>query len=283
MKSPSSTLKKVIAQISMLVVIVGCAAEPMITQETTTANVANSPAGPNTTTQTEAPAVTDNNTPTCAQPDSTNAARCAEMEAAILSATVRLVLKIYAPNADGTFQMEDSSIGHATILEGRYLLTHNHFGLSLADFQDGRKRTLTLHRPDGEVILQDAPFGAFTVVTAAAETLVFDFGDYGGQGLFAALGLASIETNPTAATQLRPGMEVAQVDWNGATAHVDWVRVLSVTETEGTPAVVLDNFVEQGASGGGIFYEGQHLGNNWFRSTEEGANGEILGQYSTAA
>ena len=51
-----------------------------------------------------------------------------------------------------------------------------------------------------------------------------------------------------------------------------------------TPQAVLENFVEQGASGGGVFYDGVHVANNWFRSTDRQAEtGDVLRQYSVAA
>jgi hypothetical protein len=79
-------------------------------------------------------------------------------------------------------------------------------------------------------------------------------------------------------------MEVAQVDWDGVTAHVEWVRVTAVYATGDTPQMELDNFVEQGASGGGVFYEGVHVANTWLRQTERTADsGEVLRQYSIAA
>lgn len=284
MKQSISTLKKLVVQIGMLLMVAGCAVQPVIVSEPAEGQVITPSAGHEIAVTPSAATVAANpNEPGCAHPSAENLAQCREMEAAILSVTVRLEFKIYASSQNGEMHLEDSSIGHATILEGRYLLTHNHFGLSLADFADGLKRTVSLYRPDGELILMDAPFGAFEVVAAAPQTLVFDFGAYGGLGLFGSLGMNSADTHPQLAAQLRPGMEVAQIDWDGRMAHVDWVRVLEVQEFEGTLAVVLDNFVQQGASGGGVFFEGSHIGNNWSRSTEVSASGGVLNQYTTVA
>lgn len=58
-------------------------------------------------------------------------------------------------------------------------------------------------------------------------------------------------------------MEVAQVGWAGMTARVDWVKVQEVILDDGAPRLVLDDGVSPGASGGGIFYNGVHVANNW--------------------
>lgn len=67
---------------------------------------------------------------------------------------------------------------------------------------------------------------------------------------------------------LRPGMEVAQLNWDGQNTHVDWVRVSRIDLDNGTPVVRLENYVAPGASGGGVFYAGHHIGNNWFRRAD---------------
>lgn len=284
MMKQARTLKTVMFQIAMLFVIAGCAAEKWVVEEPAEAAVTASSA---TTSVEQAsspePASPALDTTSCVTPTSVNMARCRQMETDILAVTVRLELRISSPDGQGGYALEDSSVGHGTIIEGRYVLTHNHFSLSLEDAQDTRRRTVTLYRPDGEAIITDAPFSAFEIVSAGPETLLFDFGDFGGVGLFAALGLPSAQVETDAANGLQPGMEVAQVDWNGETAHVDWVRVRAVTDVEGSLALVLDNFVERGASGGGVFYEGDHVANNWYRQTVLTAGGEVLDQYTLAA
>ncbi len=280
----AKSFKMVMFQIAVLIVIAGCAAETIVVEDPAGAALSALP----TSATVDRDDLAEQPSPvldpeSCAAPASLNKARCEEMEAAILAVTVRLELRIYAPDSLGEYQLEDSSVGHGTIIEGRYLLTHNHFGLSLEDAADNRQRTVTLYRHDGEVILQNAPFSAFEVTAAGPETLLFDFGSFGELGLFAALGLPSATVEPERAQELQPGVEVAQIDWDGRTAHVDWVRVLAVDEEAGTQTLVLDNFVERGASGGGVFYEGDHVANNWTRQTEMTAGGEVLRQFSTAA
>jgi hypothetical protein len=206
------------------------------------------------------------------------------MEADVLATTVRMVMRVYVPNQDGAgYDYIDGSVGHATIRNGRYLVTHNHFGLSLQDLADGRLSRLSIYKANGEIILKDAPFGAFDVVLADPQTLLFDFGDYGGQGLFAFMGMASAEFRTWEAAGLQPGVEVAQLNWDGETAHVDWVRVTAVHSGDDTPQLELENFVQQGASGGGVFYNGYHIANNWTRATDRTNTGQVLRQYSVAA
>lgn len=282
MRKQLAGLETIILQIGLLLLLAGCAPGMTVSDEPAAAPVADSSAaavGEHTVPAT----VEEKAEPACANPDEANAVRCREMEREILSATVRLEFEVYAPAAAGGFRLEDGSIGHGTIVEGRYLLTHNHFGLSLADFEDGRRRTLTVYAPDGEILLQDAPFGSFEVVVAAPQTLVFDFGDYGGEGLFGFLGLGSTRFNPEQSERLQAGMAVAQVDWDGNIAHVDWVRIDAIREEGGTRVLVLGNFVAQGASGGGVFYDGYFLANNWFRRTERTVEGELVQRYTVAA
>ena len=85
------------------------------------------------------------------------------------------------------------------------------------------------------------------------------------------------------ATEIAVGMEVAQINWDGETTYVDWVIVKAVEQENGVQMIVLDNFVVQGASGGGVFLDGYHVGNNWFRGTETTADGQVLAQYTVAA
>jgi hypothetical protein len=45
----------------------------------------------------------------------------------------------------------------------------------------------------------------------------------------------------------------------------------------------LNYFVQFGASGGGVFFDGYYLANNWYRRSDESAAGVIVGQYTIAA
>jgi hypothetical protein len=127
---------------------------------------------------------------------------------------------------------------------------------------------------------------AVTIVVEDAETLVLDFGTYrdGGTEMFTAFGLASAEPAAWGSLPIQPGMEVAQVDWDGSNTHVDWVTIEGIITDGGTPRLELDNYVEGGASGGGVFWGGYHIANNWYRATTNNANsGAVIRQYSAAA
>ncbi len=261
----------------IILLLTACNPHTQVVTETTTADTAAIEtmvaSGPTTNKQVAQTAPSAQQR--CTSPAPENVALCEAEAAAILATTVRLELR-RAPDAK-------RSIGHATIVAGRYLLTHNHFNLSLEEITDDFLGTLTVTNAQGKTLVDAAPFKAFEVLVATPETLIFDFGPYGGAGLFGMLGLSSAQFDPQQAAQIRPGMEVAQVNWDGSTAHVDWVQVQAVREEQGVPVLILANFVEQGASGGGVFYNGYHLGNNWFRSTVEAADGSVLQQYSVAA
>jgi len=169
-------------------------------------------------------------------------------------------------------------------MAGRYLVTHNPFSLSPENRNDGYLRKLSAYRLDGTVLIYDAPFHVFEVLIAEPQTLVFDFGEYDRQGALAYYGMASAEFGQWQALNPQPGDEVAQVNWDGRVTSVDWVRVSAIGEKNGTPVLEMDNFVEPGASGGGIFYEGYHLGNNWIRATDtEATTGQTVRQFTLAA
>lgn len=220
----------------------------------------------------------------CAKPSPAHTEHCRNLEEQILATTVRLEIADFAPQADGSYKFADVSVGHATVMAGRYLVTHNHFSLSLENLNDGHLRKLSAYRLDGTVLIHDAPFHVFDVLIAEPQTLVFDFGEYDRQGALAYYGMASAEFGQWQTMGLQPGDEVAQVNWDGRVTSVDWVRVSAIGEKNGTPVLELDNFVEPGASGGGIFYEGHHLGNNWIRTTDkEATSGQIVRQFTLAA
>jgi hypothetical protein len=194
----------------------------------------------------------------------------------VLASTVRI-----------EFHGPGGGIGHGTVIGGRYLVTHNHYlasAATLANGGNGEVTAVSVYKASGDIILLEAPLSYFTVAAEKPETLVLDFQAYGGVGFFDSLGVPSAESKTLAELSLQPGTEVAQIDWDGGTAHVDWVRVTAVYTEGDTPTLELDNFVEQGASGGGVFYEGYHIANNWSRHTDRAADtGEVLRQVSVAA
>lgn len=215
--------------------------------------------------------------PSCANPTPDVAAYCQSEAEHLLAMTVRVEF----------LTATEICRGHATVVAGRYLITHNHYPIAEACIRNEAGCDVTaisLYKANGEMILAEALLQSVTFELVSPETLVLDFGDLGGQGLFEVMGLPSAEIASGESLNVTPGSEVAQVDWDGATAHIDWSRVQSVGVDGGTPYIELDTFVEHGASGGGIFYNGVHIANNWTRCTDKAAaGGEIVNQFSVAA
>jgi hypothetical protein len=214
--------------------------------------------------------------PTCANPTPEMIADCAERAEKVLATTVRL-----------EFHGPSGGIGHATVINGRYLVTHNHYPISgeeLSRGGEGLISAVSVFKANGDIILLKTPLSYFTVLTVEPEVLVLDFKEYGGIGFFETLGVPSATMRTWDGLSLRPGSEVAQVDWDGSTAHVEWTRVAAIHAEGESPYIELDSFVEQGSSGGGVYYVGYHIANNWSRLTiREAETGEIITQFSTAA
>lgn len=221
------------------------------------------------------PVVSEDAAPSCANPTSDLAAVCDEIAQRILAATVRL-----------EFHGPAGGIGHGTIIGGRYLLTHNHYPVTAAALNNGGEGLVTavsVFRANGDIVLLKAPLAYFKVIREEPEMLLLDFQAYGGVGFFDSLGVPSIAWQDGNAPLPAVGSEVAQVNWDGSTARVDWVRVTASHDDGGVARIELDNFVEQGASGGGVFYNGVHIANNWTRQTDRLESGAIVRQYSVAA
>jgi hypothetical protein len=201
----------------------------------------------------------------CIQPTGKAIQACREMEQHILAATVRIELAgwIVAGN-ESSYQIENA-VGHATIKGGRYLVTHNHFGIPLSIRpRDGEQEVytvVTLTNNRGEKLFE-GPLSDFELAWEDAQTLVFAYKD---GALFDKLGLVSAEFVDWSSVPLEVGTEVAQIDWDGATTRVDWAKVKEINVNEGVPRVLLDDDVTLGASGGGIFWQGVHVANNWMQ------------------
>jgi hypothetical protein len=144
--------------------------------------------------------------------------------------------------------------------------------------------TVSVYTANGEPLWLEAPVALVSIAAEDAETLVLDFGNYGSEGLFAAFGLSSAEFRSWESLTLHSGQEVAQINWDGKTAHVDWVKVQTVITEHGTPRLEFANFVTPGASGGGVFWNGYHIANTWARESVRNVHsGAILRRYSVAA
>jgi hypothetical protein len=227
-------------------------------------------------------------TPVSTQPiEATQNGSRAQLEEQILNATVRIEMhtQFYLQE----YPLSKISSSHATIIGGRYLLTHNHFQFSLTqpvtegDGQEGYMG-ISLRSTNGNLLLENAPLSAFQIVHEDPQTLVLSFVAENGRGLFAEAGLPGAAAIDWQSVPWQEGMGLAQVDWDGKTAHVDWARFENLSQAEGVPQIQVANFPIKGSSGGGLFWNGVHVGNTWARNIEEDPDtGEIVRRYSIIA
>jgi hypothetical protein len=221
----------------------------------------------------------------CADPVSERVERCASLERQILASTVRIEWDLWLEDDEGnvhTWIMK--SIGHATIKEGRYLVTHNHWQMSLSDLRRGETIRISVFSAEGDPVWLDIPLDAIKIVEVGSETLVLDFGAQGGRGLFEMVGYPSAEFMNWEAVPVQSGTEVAQINWDGTSARVDWVIVDEIITRNGVASLELGSYVLDGISGGGVFWNGYHIANTWYRgSIHRFWDGKVLRQYSVAA
>ena len=173
----------------------------------------------------------------------------------ILASTVRLMFYSSGP----------VRISHGTVVGGRYVITHNHYTTYNPEMGDGeraRATHITLMLASGEFLLRNAPLSNFTVVVDEPGLLLLDFQTVNGRGFFDYHGIPSAPVAVYNPASIRPGSEVAQVNWDGKTTFVDWGRISSVRDLGPTRALEIDNYIELGASGGGVFSDGYHIANN---------------------
>jgi hypothetical protein len=124
------------------------------------------------------------------------------------------------------------------------------------------------------------PMSDFEMIWQDAGTLVIKAKD---PGLFTELGFRPVAFEIGAAAELEAGMEVAQVDWDGRTTRVDWTTIQEVAVEGGDPTLVLADGVLPGASGGGVFRLGAHIGNNRSLVEELNAAGGLIDAHSIVA
>ncbi|MGB3717121.1 MAG: hypothetical protein WA996_22095 [Candidatus Promineifilaceae bacterium] len=205
----------------------------------------------------------------------------------ILSATVRFQINYWAGNSDESGYIVETAIGHGTVKEGRYLVTHNHFSAPFFKIHDfntiGIYAQVQIYSASGTK-LTELPEERVNIILQDEGTLVLDFGELDNLGLFDALGLTSAEFLDWHDLPVEQHIEVAQIDWDGSEARVDWTTVRAVNAGDGVTRLVIDDPLMPGASGGGVFWNGYHLANNWTTTTErDKKTGVIVGRYSSAA
>jgi hypothetical protein len=212
---------------------------------------------------------------------------CRHIEDQILATTIRIEMSGWHLVGGQRLEISKGGKSHATIVGGRYLVTHNHFGYSLTETapMDGEGYTgISLRKMDGTLILDNAPLSIFSIIREDAQTLVLEFVDQNGRGLFDKLGLPSVKTISWRSVPWQEGMELAHIDWNGEKAHVNWVLVEAVITDGQEPHLQVTNYALKGASGGGAFWNGFHVGNVWAHNLEKDpTTGEVTRQYTLIA
>lgn len=207
----------------------------------------------------------------CRNPDKAAAAGCRALEQDILDSTVRLVLYTKIMHIEGFGLGILGGNGHATVMDGRYLVTHNHYDetiMSLLRQSDPDDLvTIGLYDVNGKTILRVTGQAVLALIVDN-EAVVLDFGEKDGIGLFDSLGLRSAEFVAKPPIPLRSGMEVAQVDLEGSKSRVNWVSIEAIIQESETTLVQTSGCINPGASGGGLFWQGYHIGNSWSTSTD---------------
>ncbi|MGD2158179.1 MAG: hypothetical protein PVG32_14985 [Anaerolineales bacterium] len=207
-------------------------------------------------------------------------------ERKILASTLRIKIETWIIYIEGQGYTKLASSGHGTVMDGRYLVTHNHFRVPLVellDTFDSEFATVTLYRAGGQQLWQGT-LKVADVAVIGSETLVLEFVDENGGGLFESLGVPSAVFTTLSSQPIEEGMEVAQINWDKNTAYVQWTRVESIDQKGDTTVMELSSCLVPGSSGGGVFVNGVHIANNWSRSIGcgESASAEIQ-PYSLAA
>ena len=220
----------------------------------------------------------------CVDPVPSIREQCEHYEQQILAAVVRL--EVRAPSLEDPSLLTGSG-GHGTIIGGRFIVVHNHFAVDLSIFADEAQReraSLDLYGANGYLLLRDVRPPLFEIVVEDQETLVLDFGTNGeGEGFFDWYRVPSAPLRNSQEITIQSGSEVAQVNWDGQITYIDWVKVKEVITHDGVPTLVLENPINQGSSGGGIFWNGTHIANNWLTVGHMNEAGKETYQYSIAA
>jgi hypothetical protein len=226
----------------------------------------------------------------CANPTVINANSCNEREEQILNTTVRILIETWlvADNEQG--YIIDHSAGHATVTNGRYLVTHNHFSIALsirqqadaghdngasysgANYSGADYSVIFLYDTQGN-LLHKSSLSDFEIIREEQETLILA---HKQADFFDELGIESAEFKDWRSLPLEIGMEVAQVDWDGRTTRVDWATVQDIRLHNETPVLIIDDGARPGASGGGIFWNGYYVANNWHIEEKIDGVGDVI-------
>ena len=192
-----------------------------------------------------------------------------QQEKEILASTVQIIATAHV-FMDGMW-IPIVSRSHATLKDGQYLVTHNHFSfMELID--QGFKVVIdnvTLRTTEGKQL--HGNWNDFTVhnFEEAPGTLLLDFGSQRLGRIAGRFGIQSANFDNTMPVM---GDEVAQINWDGQVSYVQWGKVIGGPKRSGTWIIELNSLTRGGASGGGVFFGRNHIGNNFYTgSTHSGA------------
>jgi len=229
----------------------------------------------------DAQPVDDDTTVHCEEPTSPLELSCDMQVRRILASVVRY--EFFIPEHDGSVRLI-SSLGHGTVKDGRYLVVHNHFCVDLSEFETGVPDALIgMHNGLGDLFLWEQK-PRFAVVHEDPEALVLDFGlDSDGRGFFESKGVPSASFESWQDAEPKVGQSVAQIVWDGSRSDIAWTSIAEVIVNDGASRIVLANPLLHGASGGGVFMDGTHIGVNWESGKHMDETGAVIEEFSTAA
>jgi hypothetical protein len=211
---------------------------------------------------------------------------CRQIEAQILAATVRIEMSGYHLVGGQRLDLTKGGKSHATVIGGRYLVTHNHFRYSLLEEAavDGEGYTgISLRTMDGKLVLENASLSIINIVYEDEETLVLELVGERGRNLLEKMNTRSAKALDWKSVNWEIGMEVAHIDWNGEAAHINWVQVEKVS-TNGVAHIEVDSYALKGSSGGGAYWNGYHIGNIWAHNLEkDSSTGQVTRLYTMIA
>lgn len=204
-------------------------------------------------------------------------------EQLMLEATVRLALETWLVNEGERGYTILKSEGHGTVVNGRFLITHNHHTIPLSLSETGLDpdvySRLFIFNSAGEQV-NILPLTDFQIGLREPQMLLLV---YVGEPEDLPFGTAGLGVEQVGTAVPSKGSEIAQIDWDGHTTHVDRTAVTAVYPPYDPPCLELASQPQPGASGGGIFWQGQHIGNTWLKGSRSSAASGTSCQYSKAA
>ncbi|MCL4872360.1 MAG: RHS repeat-associated core domain-containing protein, partial [Anaerolineae bacterium] len=197
----------------------------------------------------------DPSDPLCLPPSSpTPPATPNPIEQQILDATVMILIEYQGDTQCPIGSSRTCTIPyHATVMNDHTLLSHNHF------------RAFDLNLPIHRIHLYDAygnsiPVNGQILQRYADETSTLTF----NQGTFSNQTAAIFGDVVSSGVQV--GDKVVVITWDGTnvgSTYAVWANITTIADENGIPSFAIDIKLPGGASGGGIYFNGVHIANNW--------------------